>query len=537
MKNYFIIIAILGNISFVKGQELDIKFDNIMPRWHFYFNDTNYVVGNQTQIDEKTSIVSGLIPIVNKDYAFVVGTQFNHEYQYDGGPICKVKLDDGSLVWTKYFNTSNLDDQNLVSYATYIENVLISGRKRTKHSKLNDTQWDLGGFSVPFVREINGNNGDISNEYFDRSDSIGTFDVLFKYFIYPFGNNIFQIYRDGQDSLVGIKVEKFKQETGQTEPLQFLLYKESIQPLKYNKFKWYHYKNSDSTLIILYAYQNTDNSAINGVAGIELFVLENDTFKSKKYLDISDYFLSIPKSSSFDFIWIINNNRGDIILSKSFQEKGINKIKYWFIKFDNELNISQYIPEVKLDSLNFSYNSVIPFYSDPYSTYMIGQTSLPDVKGMDVLQIKNDGAIRVLGHLTTGPDNFKISGIRLNMNDKGNIILAGIWDKKAMTVMGFHISDFGINLSSEDQGLTPSKPLITLTPNPAGDDVSIYITDHQYHKGTTFIYDVSGQLVQQAKIRHGDKLEIRSLKPGTYIVQYAPESRPGYFLTGKLVKP
>lgn len=178
----------------------------------------------------------------------------------------------------------------------------------------------------------------------------------------------------------------------------------------------------------------------------------------------------------------------------------------------------------------------MPFYSDQYSTYMIGQTSLPDVKGMDVLQVNNDGTIRVFGHLTTGPDNFKITGIRMNMNDKGNIIIAGTWDKKAMAIMGFHISDFGINLSSEDENIVDPVPLMTVSPNPASDDVTIYITDEKYRQGTVRMYNVAGQNVVQQKISHGESLNVRDLPAGTYIVQFCPDSRPGYFLTTKLLK-
>ncbi|MFZ1705614.1 MAG: T9SS type A sorting domain-containing protein [Saprospiraceae bacterium] len=211
-------------------------------------------------------------------------------------------------------------------------------------------------------------------------------------------------------------------------------------------------------------------------------------------------------------------------------------IKYWLLWMDKDGNEKVYISNPNINGTNHNYGIINPFFIKSDYVYFIASPSIIGKEGADILRPGIDGKLDILGSLTTG-NTKRMTGYRINMKKSGYFVMFMVWDNIYTTACGFHISDFGINLSSEDQGLTPSKPLITLTPNPAGDDVSIYITDHQYHKGTAYIYDVSGQLVQQKKVQHGDKMDVGSLAPGTYIVQYAPESRPGYFLTGKLVKP
>ncbi|MBK7523312.1 MAG: T9SS type A sorting domain-containing protein [Saprospiraceae bacterium] len=98
------------------------------------------------------------------------------------------------------------------------------------------------------------------------------------------------------------------------------------------------------------------------------------------------------------------------------------------------------------------------------------------------------------------------------------------------------ISDFGINLSSNDGEKPKPSPLITLSPNPTSDEVVLHIKDVQYHEGTVLMYNMSGQKVAQQKISHGEKLDIRNLNSGQYIIQYNPDNRPGYYLTTNLVK-
>lgn len=529
-----IFFSILG-ASGLAAQDIDIKFDHIVPKWHFILEDTNFVEGSQEVLNGINSIFPDQIPQMEGDFGYVNGIQVNNDYQVDGGPISKINLESGQILWKHYYNTSNGHNQDYILSFEVKDMVILHGRKRTAYSLQNDNDWSMTGYSIPFIRFLDKDSGQLIKEDFNRVDTIGERDVFIKYNLKSYRDKFFQIYRKVQNNEVGINVEEFSNDSGKTTFTQFLKYKENYDHNALENASWYNFKHNDSILITMFQYDSKDTLLHPNMAGLEVYRIDHDTFYSIKYVDLSPYLKRVPRSD-LNLFWPIKDNNGNLLFTKNYRLAGQVKYRFCQLRFDADYNISVYTPEIRLETINYTYNSVMPFYSDQYSTYMIGQTSLPDVKGMDVLQVKNDGTIRIIGHLTTGPDNFKITGIRMNMNDKGNIILAGTWDKKAMAVMGFHISDFGINLSSEDENIVDPSPLMTVSPNPASDDVTLYITDEKYRQGTVRMYNLAGQNVVQQKISHGESLNIRDLPVGTYIVQFSPDSRPGYFLTTKLVK-
>lgn len=519
------------------SQEIKVEFDNVIPRWYFEFNDTNFVIGSQSQINGKNSIGSIIPALVDENYGYIICNQSNGDGQFDGGPISKIRLTDGEIIWRNYFNTSNLDDQNFISYGSLSNELFLSGRKRTLYSKNNESSWSLGGYSLPFILYLNLDNGKMLGEFYDNTDSIGTFDVLVKYYLRNFKDKIFQMYRTGMDTLVWLQVEEFSKESGKVKEIQKLPFKHSFESEKFDKAKWYHFKHSDSVLITLFYYQSRDTTISSNVLGMEIYKLDVDSFKSYKYIDLKPYFKTIPQSTLADIVWVNIDKGGNILLSKTYQNKGENQVKCRVLKIDSDFKISSHFPEVRIDSLNHSYSALIPFYTDQSSIFLVAQPSATDLKGVDMIQLEKDYAPKIIGSLQTGSEKNKLNGILPVMDESGNIIITCGWDRQGYVVIGFHISDFGIKLSSTEPNKIKPLPLLSIFPNPSSNEVIFDISDNRFRTGTTYIYDVYGRLICQYKINDGDKMDVSNLISGKYIIHYQPDSRPEYFLTTKLIKP
>src|SRR5690606_18249205 len=216
MKKYLIIIIVLSLIPHLQSQDIDIKFDHVVPRWYFTLEDTNFVEDSQNEINGENSIFSDQIPLIEGEFAYVNGIQLNRDLQVDGGPVFKIKLENGQIVWNQFFNTSNNDDQNyfISLYLSYY--LLISAVKRTNYSIHNENFWNDTGFSQPFIRIHDKNDGRLISEYFNKNDTVGVYDVFLKYYLKPFRNKYFQIYRAGNNNIAGVQVEEFFKETGVT---------------------------------------------------------------------------------------------------------------------------------------------------------------------------------------------------------------------------------------------------------------------------------------------------------------------------------
>src|SRR5690606_38606213 len=134
-------------------------------------------------------------------------------------------------------------------------------------------------------------------------------------------------------------------------------------------------------------------------------------------------------------------------------------------------------------------------------------------------------------------DTRRSSGLRVNMNANGDIVYMHVWDNKYPTVMGMHISDFGISISTDDEEKAIlSDVLLSVSPNPVSELLTIHVTDVRYHTGTAYIYDMQGKLMSQQKVSHGENLQVSLLNNGPYIMHYNPDVRPGYFLTAIFIK-
>ena len=168
--------------------------------------------------------------------------------------------------------------------------------------------------------------------------------------------------------------------------------------------------------------------------------------------------------------------------------------------------------------------------------YLAGFPSVNGVHGFDILKIGVDGQSEITGSLTTSDTGNNLRSSYFYVNETGFVNMLVFWDRHFNATIGFHLSDLGIDFSSGNSGFISPKPLLTLSPNPAKDETLLHIGNEKYGAGTAYIYNLTGQIVFSQKISDGDTLDTRALAPGQYIVQYAPDSRPGYFLTTKLVK-
>jgi len=146
--------------------------------------------------------------------------------------------------------------------------------------------------------------------------------------------------------------------------------------------------------------------------------------------------------------------------------------------------------------------------------------------------------VELIGSITTGFGDSRLQQVNMSMNSKGDIVMIHTWDREYTVVTGFHISDFGFNISTENEYFTPTKSLLTLKPNPATDKISLILNAQQYKNGTLYIYNMNGMQLEKIDITDtvNNIIDVAHLLPGSYIIQFNPFSRPNYFLTSKFIK-
>jgi len=192
MKKYVIITLGLFLPLRLICQDIDIKFDHIVPKWHFILEDTNFVEGGQEVLDGINSIFSDQIPQIEGDFGYVNGIQVNKEYQVDGGPITKINLESGQILWNHFYNTSNGHKQDYILSFEVKDMVILHGRKRTAFSLQNDNEWSLMGYSIPFIRFLDKDSGQLVKEDFNRLDTIGERDIFIKYNLKSYRDKFFK---------------------------------------------------------------------------------------------------------------------------------------------------------------------------------------------------------------------------------------------------------------------------------------------------------------------------------------------------------
>lgn len=538
-QNFLILLIIFITIigQTVRAQPTEIHLDEISPRWFFVNQDTNFFSGNSATLNSYTSQSIGFNPTINDDYVFALFPGIRYNGGYDGLAYHKIRLEDGEVLWSKHMNTSNGDFQFLAGHDFLLPDnkIAIVGKKRTNLSQMSTIlDWRIGGFSQPFVRIINGTDGNILLDYFNQNDSVGKNDLL-NGDKYQYLNN-FNILLKTSYGGNGLNFERFNYDTKEFDFLQKLFYYFEMPVNEVDGIlDASQYKLSENKIAMLYSPRHSTRLLENSESYVDYYEFK-DSFSLIRRKPIIEYFKKRLPGGLSDFVLPIVSKNGEFLIYKAFEHEGAGtKWRFWMLWLDENGEEKVYIPDFKIDSIEHVYEVPIPFYVGESGAYFYAAPSYTGKNGGDIVRIKPNGEIQIVGSLTTG-NTRRMSGIRLSMNDSGDLVLMTKWDTLYTTVMGFHISDFGINLSSEDENFVDPTPLLTVSPNPASDDISLYITDEKYRQGIVQIYNLTGQTMLQQIISHGETLNVRDLAAGSYIVQFSPDSRPGYFLTTKLVK-
>jgi hypothetical protein len=508
-----------------------IEFSTYTPRWFQILEDSSFVLGSNENLNSFNSVYPVFYPTVEDTFTYTLFSANNGNYERDGGVLVKIRNDNGTIVWSKFMNTNNGDDQNY--YTNYFVNDFIytSGRKRTRHSINEAEVWQIGGHSKPFYRVIDKKDGAIQKEIFDTQDSVGIFDGFIKEIILTFNNRLFQMQRMEE----GVLISRLIENTVVSDDEQFLPYPEPIPNEFIFKTRSLFIRENDQRCNVFFHSVSNDTLAHPHVGRLDYYQYMNDSFQLHRSIDFSKYIKRVPVSGIRDRFNYKHSKAGNLVISQAYQEAQYPYFRNWLLNISPEGEIIDYVEEVKLENQNHTYETCIPFYVDNHNIYSLAYPPSNGESGIDLIQVLKGGEILLKGHLTTGnTQKLGIGGI--DMNEHGDIVFLFQWEGKYSGAMGLHISDFGINLSSADENISTPTPLLTVSPNPASDNVTLDISDEKYQQGTVHIYTLTGEIVFKQKINHGEPFDIGFLHAGSYIIQYSPDNRPGYFLTTKLIR-
>lgn len=529
---YIFFVALFGfNYYFLFGQSIDIEFTDYTPRWIQIIQDTNFKPGNFTTINSYNSMYPLLGLHVEEDFSFVPFACDNGNYESDGVILVKIKNSSGEIFWKRYMNTSNGDDQNFYTSFFVDDKIYYAGRKRTKQSYLLNEEWQIGGHSKPFYRKINKESGEVESEIFDQTDSIGILSGFISKPLLPINNKMKQVERVN----LGVNISNINPITLSPLDTQILKYPPSLSLGLTKHVRGLFIRESDQKAIVYFQAISKDTSIERHIGNLDYYQISNDSFVLKKRANFQKYVKNLSFDPSRNRVFYNYGKDGRFVICQSYQSNDFPTNRTWVLKLDTTGEVEFYKENLKIDSLNHYYSYAIPFFVDENNVFLLTLPSSTNEQGMDIVQLNKNGEVILKGSLTTG-NEFRVGIGSIQMSTLGDIIFALKWDQEYSVIMGMHISDFGINLSSEDIKENIPAPLITLFPNPASDNVVLHIMDENYRQGKVQVYNLSGNLVLQQKITHGETLDVCSLPAGTYIVQYSPDSRPGYFLTTKLVR-
>ncbi|MFZ1704940.1 MAG: T9SS type A sorting domain-containing protein [Saprospiraceae bacterium] len=513
------------------AQHIDIEFESYNPRWYFIVKDTHFVPGSQSNVNSFNSITPYFHPYVEDTYSYITFHGANGEGHHDGSPLFKIRNEDGNIEWSHFLNTNNGDDQNFYTSFYVDDRIYMSGRKRTQKSFEINENWSLLAYSKPFFRIYDKNSGNLIGEYFDENDSIGENDIMIRKILIPFSENMKQIERQNSGILVSNLLENTVHISSQQLLPNFVNLLSSIVVKKRSLFI-----NQNKQLAnVMYYEISKDTSIEQHVGRLDYYRIQGDSLELYQFTDLGRYLKRPPINSFQDVISYQFSDQGQIIITKSYEVEEYPKVRNWALKLHANGEEAIYVDEVKLETTGHIYNNIIVFYVDEYNSYLMALPSSTGDYGVDIIRMKNDGSFHLLGSLTTGVES-KLGVQGLRMNKKGDIVVVLQWENQYTAVMGMHISDFGINLNTEDNTTNIPVPLMTLSPNPASDRMLLEITDEKYRSGIAGIYDVQGNLLMQQKVNHGEYVDVYSLKKGSYILHFNPDARKGYFLTSKFVK-
>jgi hypothetical protein len=532
MKNILGFILLVSSIVNCKAQIGEITFTNYTPRWFQLIVDTNFVSGTFTPINAFNANYPSLAVHVEDEYSYIPFSCYNGDYQNDGAILVKVRNQDGVILWEKYMNTYNGDDQNLYTSFFVDDKIYYAGKKRTKHSFLLNEEWQLGGHSKQFYRIIDKNTGNIEEEVFNESDSIGKKINVISRALIPIHDTMKEMNRTSD----GVTISNISESTLEPTKTQLLPYPTPLMPANTKHVRGLFIRENNQKSSVYYQAVSRDTSLEKHIGSLDYYEIEGDSFVLTKKVDFSKYVKPTPLDASRNRIFYKFANDGGLVLTHSYQDTAFPYFKTWLLKIDANGEVDYYIEDVKTKDTNHSYEFAVPFYVDKDQVLLLTLPSSTEERGSDIVHVTKDGEINVKGYLTTGnTTRVGIGGI--SMSPAGDIIFAIKWDELYSVILGMHISDFSISLSSEDTDFTPPKPLLTVSPNPAADHILLSVKDETYTKGVVSIRDIDGKIVLSQSCQTGEQIDVHHVPSGTYIVLFNPESRPDYFLTTKLVKP
>lgn len=531
MKSYFT-FSVLFLFSFSGRTQLPaIEFSTYTPRWIHVIQDTNFIEGPNENLNSFSSVYPLYNPVVVEEFGYVPFLCNDGNSNRDGAVMIKVQNENGQLVWSNFMNTSNGDDQNYYTSFFIDDKIYLSGRKRTQKSFELQEPWQIGGHSKPFYRILDKNTGQIENEIFDMTDSVGQFLGFSLKILLPLHQKIKQLERLNQ----GVLLSDLDNDLVHVVRSQLLPYPAGIPAAYQHKTRTAFIRENDQQCYVYFHSVSKDTSLHKHIGLLNKYVLNTDSLRLHTSVDFSQYIKTVPLTGIRDRFYYNFSANGGMVITQTYQESTPPVYRNWLLKFNANGQVETYVENLHLAAENHTYEIGIPIYFDEHNIFLFSSPSSSGEKGIDIIQVTSTGDIILLGNLTTGSSTkLGIGGVE--MNSKGDIIFSFQWEQKYAGMMGMHISDFGINLSSDDEKTKSPIPLMTLSPNPALDASLLHITDEQYNTGTAYIYNLTGQKVLSQKITSGEILDTKALPTGQYIVQYAPDSRPGYFLTSKLVK-
>lgn len=531
MKSYITIFVFLFLTYTGLAQLPAIEFSTYTPRWIHVIQDTNFIAGTNENQNSFSSVYPLYNPAVEDDFGYVPFLCNNGKTERDGAVLYKVQNNNGHIVWSNFMNTSNGDDQNYYTSFVVNDKIYMSGRKRTNKSIELQEPWQIGGHSKPFYRILDKNSGKIEKEIFNVTDSIGVLLGFSLKILFPLNQKITQLERQNQ----GVLLSDLENNSVNIVRSQLLPYPEGIPAEFQQKTRTAFIRENDQQCYVYFHSVSKDTSIHKHVGRLNKYVFDNDSLGLHASVDFSQYIKTVPLSGIRDRFYHNFSANGGMVITQTYQESTPPVYRNWLLKFNANGQVETYVENLHLAAENHTYEIGIPIYFDEQNIFLFSSPSSSGEKGIDIIQVTSTGDIILLGNLTTGSSTkLGIGGVE--MNSKGDIIFSFQWEQKYAGMMGMHISDFGINLSSDDEKTKSPIPLMTLSPNPALDASLLHITDEQYNTGTAYIYNLTGQKVLSQKITSGEILDTKALPTGQYIVQYAPDSRPGYFLTSKLVK-
>jgi hypothetical protein len=531
MKSYFTFSALFF-LSFTgRTQPPAIEFSTYTPRWIHVIQDTNFIEGPNENLNSFSSVYPLYNPVVDEEFGYIPFLCNNGNTNRDGAVMIKVQNDNGQIVWSNFMNTSNGDDQNYYTSFYVNDKIHLSGRKRTQRSIELQEPWQIGGHSKPFCRILDKNTGQIEKEIFDMTDTIGQFLGFSLKILFPLHQKIKQLERLNQ----GVLLSDLDNNLVHVVRSQLLPYPAGIPSAYQHKSRTAFIRENDQQCYVYFHSVSKDTSIHNHIGLLNKYVLDTDSLLLHTTVDFSQYIKTVPLSGIRDRFYYNFSANGGMVITQTYQESTSPVYRNWLLKFNASGEVETYVENLHLADKNHTYEVGIPIYSDNQNVFLFGFPSSTGERGIDIIQVTKAGEVLLKGNLTTGSSTkLGIGGVAMNSN--GDIVFSFQWEQKYAAMMGMHISDFGINLSSDDEKAQNQIPLMTLSPNPASDDVALYITEEQYYHGTVYIYNLAGQIVFSQKITSGEIMDTRALPPGQYIVQYLPDSHPGYFLTTKLVK-